>query len=100
MSTIIDEAVETLSSTVNISTGLSHPNDMNKAREIFKILHDNGEVILKDDVESAALSNGWNAADAEQLGSLAQQIGEGKKARVTGGPWFADDIYAKIVARA
>jgi len=99
MSTIIDEAVNTLSDTVNVSTGLSHPNDMNKARELFKILHDNGVVILKSDVESAALSNGWDAVDADQLGSLAQQIGEGKNARVDGGPWWAPDIYEQIAAR-
>lgn len=100
MSAIINEAIKTLSGSVNITTGLNHPNDMNKARELFKILHDMGEVILKSDVASAALAKGWSSDDADELGSLAQQIGEGKKPRVTGGPWWAADIYDKIVARA
>lgn len=58
MSTIIGEAIRTLSGVVNGATGLSHPNDMNKARELFKILHDKGEVILKSEVSSAASANG------------------------------------------
>lgn len=100
MSAIIKEAVKTLSSTVNVTTGLNHPNDMNRARELFKILHDNGEVILKSDVASAAMANNWSADDADELGSLAQQIGEGKNPRVSGGPYWGPDIYGKIVARA
>ena len=98
MSSTIQNAIKTLSSTVNISTGLSHPNDMNKARELFDILHRHGEVLLKGEIEGYAMSNGWSAKDADELGSLAQQIGEGKPARITGGPWWATDIYAKLSA--
>ncbi|MGF6604953.1 hypothetical protein P3T23_009709 [Paraburkholderia sp. GAS448] len=100
MSNVVAEAVKTLSSSVNVSTGLAHPNDMNKARELFKILHEKGEVLLKSDVESVALSHGWDVSSADELGSLAQQIGEGKNPRVSGGPYWAADIYEKIVARA
>ncbi|SOZ17269.1 DUF1889 family protein [Cupriavidus taiwanensis] len=100
MSKIITEAVKTLSNAANVSTGLLHPNDKNKAKELFKILHQKGEVILKGDVVDAALAQGWSAADADELGSLAQQIGEGKTARIDGGPWWAADIYDTIVARA
>lgn len=100
MSNIVTEAVKTLSSTTNVSTGLSHPNDMNKAKELFKILHEKGEVILKSDVVDAALAHGWSASSADELGSLAQQIGEGKTARISGGPWWRADIYDQIVARA
>jgi hypothetical protein len=100
MSAIINEAIKTLSSTVNLTTGLNHPNDMNRARELFKILHDKGEVILKSDVSAAAVANGWNSDDADELGSLGQQIGEGKNPRISGGPSWAADIYDKIVARA
>lgn len=85
---------------MNVSTGLSHPNDENRAKELFKILHDNGEVLLKSDVVSAALEEGWSASSADKLGSLAQQIGEGKKPRISGGPWWKADIYELIVARA
>lgn len=100
MSAIITEAVNTLSGSVNLTTGLAHPNDMNRARELFKILHEKGEVILKTDVESAALAKGWSQDDAAELGSLAQQIGEGKKPRISGGSWWASDIYEQILSRA
>ena len=53
MSTTIQNAIKTLSSTVNVSTGLSHPNDMNKARELFAILHENGEILLKSVITNA-----------------------------------------------
>lgn len=96
MSSTIQSAIKTLSSTVNVSTGLSHPNDMNRARELFAILHKNGEVLLKSEIESQALSHGWGAKDADELGSLAQKIGEGKPARVKEGPWWAADIYAQL----
>lgn len=98
MSSTIENAIKTLSSTVNVSTGLNHPNDMNKARELFDILHKNGEVLLKSEIVGFAMSHGWRAADADELGSLAQQIGEGKAARVKDGPWWAGDIYAKLSA--
>ena len=71
---------------------------MNKARALFKILHAKGEVILKSEVVAAAVSDGWTSADADELGSLAQQIGEGKNPRVTDGPWWAADIFEKIVS--
>ena len=100
MSTIVEEAIKTLSGSVNVSTGLNHPNDMNKARELFKILHENGEVLLKSEVSSEATTRGWDRDSADELGSLAQQIGEGKNPRVTGGPWWAASIYDQIAARA
>lgn len=59
---------------------------MNKTKELFDILHKNGEVLLKSEIEGYALSHGWSAKDADELGSLAQQIGEGKPARVKGRP--------------
>lgn len=100
MSSIVEEAIRTLTSIINVSTGLGHPNDMNKARELFDVLHKNGEILLKAEVEGVAMAQGWNSKHAEELGSLAQQIGEGKSARVSGGPWLAADIYSKIRDRA
>lgn len=94
MSKVVENAIKSLNSTVNISTGLSHPNDMNRVREMFAILHNNGEVLLKKEIEALAQSQGWSAEDADELGSLGQQIGEGKKVRIEEGPWWGPDIYA------
>ena len=73
--------------------GLTHPNDMNRAIESFKILHEHGEILLKKEIVAWAMANNWKEDDADQLGSLAQQIGEGKEAKFTGGPWWNENIY-------
>lgn len=98
MSTTIKKAIMALSSSVNVATGLIHSNDMNRARELFEILHKNGEVLLKGEIADYAISQGWKDKDADELGSLAQQIGEGKPARVKDGPWWASDFYTKLCA--
>jgi hypothetical protein len=99
MTSIIDESIRTLSIIVNVTTGLAHPNDKNKALELFSILHRNGVILLKAEVENAAIAQGWNSKNADELGSLAQQIGEGKTAMVSGGPWLSPDIYDQIKSR-
>jgi hypothetical protein len=96
MSNVVQNAIKSLSNTVNVSTGLSHPNDMNKARDLFRILHAEGEILTKNEVMNEAMSHGWSQGDADELGSIAQQIGEGKAARVKDGPWWAADIYKKL----
>ena len=99
MASLTYEAIKNLSTTVAPSSELAHPDDMNKARELFSILHLNGEILLKAEVQNAAMAQGWASKDAEELGSLAQQIGEGKPANVSGGPWFRADIYEQIKSK-
>lgn len=96
MTSVIQKAIQTLSKTVNVSTGLAHPNDKNKARELFSILHTNGVTLVKSEIVDAAVTLKWKLADAEELGTIGQQIGEGKAARVKGGPWWAGDIYTRL----
>ena len=96
MSETIQKAIEILSSSVNVSTGLIHPNDMNRAKELFVILRENGEVLLKSEVYGYALNNHWTDEDADELGSLAQQIGEGRSVRITDGPWWAENLYEML----
>lgn len=100
MSTVIENALDTLTRSVNLSTGLNHPNDMNKARDLFRVLHANGRILTKAEIENAALARNWGADSADELGSIGQQIGMGKAPRVAGGPWWAVDIYDKIAAGA
>jgi hypothetical protein len=96
MSSTVSNAIDKLSNIVNLATGLVHPNDLNKAKELFLILHQNGEILLKNQIVGFALAKGWSAEDADELGSLAQQIGEGKAANVAGGPWWKEDIYTTL----
>jgi predicted NUDIX family NTP pyrophosphohydrolase len=95
MTTALVSALQALTGAVNLATGLTHDNDKNRAKETFKILHDNGEILFKQDIEAWALCHGWKAEDADQLGSLAQQIGEGKKVSITNGPWWTEGVYRR-----
>ncbi|MGF6282111.1 hypothetical protein ABH908_000402 [Pseudomonas frederiksbergensis] len=96
MTSVILKAIQTLSRAVNVSTGLAHPNDKNKAKELFSILHQNGVVLEKSEIVDAAVRSNWRPADAEELGTIGQQIGEGRAARVQGGPWWAADLYTRL----
>jgi hypothetical protein len=92
MSPLVEAALKSINSRTNISTGLSHPNDMNAAKEMFVHLHNAGEILLAAEIQSFAASTGWHAKAADELGSLAQQIGMGKKPRISDGPWWKPDI--------
>jgi hypothetical protein len=65
---------------------------MNKAKEMFVRLHDAGEILLAEDIQNFAQSLGWQENDANELGGLAQQIGMGKNAIISDGPWWSDNI--------
>lgn len=92
MTPLLEEALKAINSSVNVSTGLTHPNDKNRAKELFKRLHEVGEVLLANEIESWAVMSGWQKDDASELGSLAQQIGMGKKVIIKGEPWWGGNI--------
>jgi hypothetical protein len=92
MSPLVEAALKSINSRTNISTGLSHPNDMNAAKEMFVHLRRAGEILLASEIQAFAEAAGWQTKDAEELGSLAQQIGEGANPRISGGPWWKLDI--------
>jgi hypothetical protein len=93
MTAAIENALEALTKAVNLATGLTHPSDKNLAKETFKILHENGEILLKQEIEAWASFHKWKPNDADEIGSLAQQIGEGKKVHISNGSCFARDPY-------
>lgn len=92
MTSLIEKALKAITRRTNLSTGLAHPNDMNAAKEMFIKLHEAGEELLAQEISSWAVMNGWQEKDAKQLGTLAQQIGQGKKVRTSYGPFWRDDI--------
>lgn len=92
MSPVVTKGLEAITARTNLSTGLTHPNDMNAAKEMFLLLHQAGEILLANEIESYALGHGWQAADAKELGELGAQIGMGKKPRIKDGPWWKDGL--------
>ncbi len=100
MSPIVLMGLHAITTRTNLSSGLSHPNDMNAAKEMFMLLHQAGEILLADEIESWAVCNDWKPKDAQELGQLGAQIGLGKKPRITGGPWWNVGIIARFQSEA
>ena len=94
MTPILRKALLAITERSNLSTGLTHPNDKNAAKEMFLLLHNAGEILLASEIEPWASSNEWLPEDAKALGALAEQIGAGKKPRIKDGPWWSDGILA------
>lgn len=92
MNSVVTKGLEAITSRTNLSTGLSHSNDMNAAKEMFLLLHEAGEILISEEIESYAVSNGWSAKDANELAQLGGQIGMGKKPRIKDGPWWKDGL--------
>jgi hypothetical protein len=92
MTKLLENALKAITVRTNLSTGLTHPNDMNAAKELFVKLHKAGVTLLSTEISSWAKQNKWKPEDAEELGALAQQIGMGKRVRITDKGWWKDDI--------
>lgn len=89
---VIEEALKTLTNTVNLSTGLSHPRDKDKAVELFHILIENNELYDPDSIRAWALRNGWMPSGADQLKNVAQAILDGKRLRRSDIPVWRKDL--------
>lgn len=55
MSELLKRSVKTLSSVVNLATGLAHPLDEARAKELFKALHAEGEPLTYETIKKFAL---------------------------------------------
>ncbi len=67
-------ALKTLSKVINLSTGLSHPQDKKMADEILRILRAKGHAIEPEKFRSWAIRNGWKPDSAQQLADVAMKI--------------------------
>jgi hypothetical protein len=77
VSPIVEHALQLLCDEINVSTGLSHLSDRNKAKELLCRLHDAGEPLNGDGIVHRARQLGWQDRDARDLGALAEQIAGG-----------------------
>jgi hypothetical protein len=88
MSPVVLKGLEAITSRTNLCTGLAHPNDMNAAKEMFVLLHQASELLLANEIESYAVTHGWQPEDAKELAQLGAQIGMGKMPRIKDGPFW------------
>lgn len=98
MNPILQQAIEALSAVVNVSTGLSHPLDDSRAKELFKALHATGVPLSFDAVCSLAVANSWSEHHAKKLGELAGKIGAGGRVQVKFPRDWGEPTVRKIIA--
>jgi hypothetical protein len=99
MTLLVGRALESITGRTNLSSGLAHPNDMNAAKEMFKLLHEVGEILRGEEIRSWAVMNGWQERDAVELGALGQKIGISKRVRITDRHWWGDDILKVLMEK-
>ena len=99
MTLLVGRALESITGRTNLSSNLAHPNDMNAAKEMFKLLHEVGEILRGEEIRSWAVINGWQERDAAELGALAQKIGISKRVRITDRHWWGDNILKVLMEK-
>ena len=88
---VVEEALRSLTLTVNLSTGLNHPSDREKAIEMFRLLKNAGEAFDPVAVRAWAANNRWSSTGADELAEVAAGVLAGKRYR-TSGQWFRSQI--------
>ncbi len=100
---VVERALRSLTSCVNLSTGISHSRDRSAAVQMFEILRDARESFEPEEVKAWLVGEGgWKATDADEVAEVARKILAGRKLR-TGMPAWADnilDIWKKEVAES
>lgn len=68
---VVIEALKSLTSSVNLGTGLGHPSDHDGAVWTFRALKTAGERFDPEEVQAWASAHGWQMRHAEELGTIA-----------------------------
>lgn len=77
MDNLLLVALNSLNIVVNVSTSLGHPLDESKAKELFKVMHQEGVILDEFEIYDWALSNHWADRYAKELAQLGSKIGQG-----------------------
>ena len=90
---VVVQALKNLTSYVNLSTGIAHPQDRSATIWTFKILKQNNENFLFDEIKSWLISQGhWRAAAAEDAAVIARGVLNEKSFRSGTCVWRKDII--------
>ena len=90
---VVVQALKNLTSYVNLSTGIAHPQDRSATIWAFKILKQNHENFLADEIKSWLISQGhWRATAAEDATVIARGVLNGKSFRSGTRMWRKDII--------
>lgn len=98
MNPILKQAIDALSTVANTATGLTHPLDESRAKELFKALHSCGVPLSYDAIYSLAISNSWPDRHAIELAKLAEKIGNGGRVQIKFPRDWGEPTVRKIIA--
>lgn len=86
-------ALESLTDSVNLSTGLAHSSDRDAAIQMFRLLHDAGEQFDPEETRSWLISElDWEPRHANEVRNVANGVLTGKKFRVSSRDVWASNI--------
>ncbi|KXO73076.1 hypothetical protein [Brucella anthropi] len=71
---VVVRALETLTTIINLSTGLGHPRDKQMANEILRILRAKGHGDHSGTIKSWAIRHNWSPTAASDLEALAKKV--------------------------
>ena len=89
-----------LTSTVNLSTGLTHPSDKACTVELFRLLHKNEEPYDPDSIRAWAVKNGWSPEGADELRRIAKAVLDSRPIRGSNYPCWKSNIIEILRKRA
>lgn len=75
---VVEKAMEALTISVNLSTGLGHPSDKESAIGMLKLLKSAGEAYNSDQLRACAVRHGWQPRHARSLAELTEKVQAGK----------------------
>ncbi len=89
---VLEAALDDLTNSVNLSTGLGHANDRAKAVSLFRILRKARERVDPEDVRVWAQQHGWHPTHAQELADIAAGVYAGRRYHVGQATWWRKDI--------
>jgi hypothetical protein len=89
---VVVRAMESLTTSVNLSTGLGHPSDKESAIGMFRILMAEGEPFEPDQIRAWAVRHGWQPRHARDLAGLGEKFKAGKLVRGGKRKMWRDDV--------
>lgn len=89
---VVAQALRSLTSSVNLSTGLGHPSDHDAAVWTFRALKDAGETFSPEEVRAWAAAHNWRLKDAAELADIAQKVIDGKRIKTRSRSWKSDIV--------
>jgi hypothetical protein len=89
---VVIEALNSLTLSVNLGTGLGHPSDHDAAVWTFRALKDAREAFDPDEVRAWAAAHRWQMRHAEELGDIAEKVLDGRRIKTHSRPWKSNIV--------